>query len=109
MFGDNYALMVLFTAIALVLFLVWFLVAVPQRRARQTQEQIVSEIQVGEDIVTVGGIIGKLTYIDREKDMARIEIAKGIEVRIIPSAISHPLDIMARIKRLEREQGGKKG
>lgn len=103
----NYAIVVLFTAIALVLFLVWFLVAVPQRRSRQTQEQIVAEIQVGEEIVTVGGLIGKLTYIDREKDLARIEIAKGVEVRIIPAAISHPLDIMARIKRAEREQGKK--
>ena len=103
----NYALIVLFTAIALVLFLVWFLVAVPQRRSRQTQEQVVAELEVGEEIVTVGGLIGKLTYIDRAKDLAKIEIAKGIEVRIIPAAISHPLDIMARIKRAEKQQSKK--
>jgi hypothetical protein len=32
-------------------------------------------------------------------------VAPGVEVRIIPAAISHPLDYMQRIARLEREGG----
>jgi preprotein translocase subunit YajC len=83
--------------------LFWVLVALPQRRARKTQEDIVSQIKVGEQVVTVGGIIGKLTYIDLDKDLARIEVAPGTEVRIIPSAISHPLNIMKRLQAAEEK------
>jgi preprotein translocase subunit YajC len=98
---------VLATAIAAVFLLVWIVVIVPQNRARKNQEKVVEELQIGEQIVTVGGVIGKLTYLDREKDLARIEVAPGVEIRIIPAAISHPLDYMQRIARLEQEQGGK--
>lgn len=90
------------TVLALVLLLVWVLVALPQRRARSTQQEILGQLQVGDEIVTVGGLVGRLTYLDRDEDIARIEIAKGVEVRMIPSAISHPLDILQRIKRAEQ-------
>jgi preprotein translocase subunit YajC len=99
------ASVVLLVTIAFVFLLVWVIVILPQNRARKNQEQVVSELKIGEQIVTVGGVIGKLTYLDREKDLAKIEIAPGVEVRIIPAAISHPLDYMQRIARLEREGG----
>jgi preprotein translocase subunit YajC len=92
---------VLLTVIALVFILFWVLVALPQQRARKTQENIISELKVGEQVVTVGGLVGKLTQLDIDKDMAKIEIAPGLEVRIIPAAISHPLDIMRRLDRAQ--------
>ena len=95
------------TTIAIVMLMVWAVVAWPQKRARQRQEQVITELKVGEDIVTVGGIVGKLTYLNREEDIARIEIAKGIEVRIIPAAISHPLDYMQRVRQAEAKEQAK--
>lgn len=92
---------ILLTVIALVFLLFWVLVALPQKRARKTQEDIIGNHKVGEQVVTVGGMIGKLTYLDIDKDLARIEVAPGTEIRIIPAAISHPLDIM---KRLDKAQ-----
>ncbi len=88
---------VLLTVIALVFVLFWVLVALPQQRARKTQEAIISELKVGEQVVTVGGMVGKLTQLDIDKDIARLEIAPGVEIRIIPASISHPLDIMRRL------------
>ena len=98
---DSIVPVILLTVIALVFLLFWVLVALPQRRARKTQEDIISNLKVGEQVVTVGGMIGKLTYLDIDKDMARIEVAPGTEIRIIPAAISHPLDIL---KRLDKAQ-----
>ncbi len=97
------AIVVLLIAISAVFILVWVVVEVPRNRARKTQERIVSELKVGEQIVTVGGVIGKLTYLNLEEDIARIEVAPGVEVRIIPAAISHPLDYLKRLERMERE------
>jgi len=97
------AVVVLAITIAFVFILVWVVVVVPQNRARKNQEQVVAELKIGEQIVTVGGVIGKLTYLNREEDLARIEVAPGVEIRIIPAAISHPLDYMQRLARMEQE------
>lgn len=88
------AVTLFFTIIAVVFLLVWIVVILPQNRARKTQERVVSDLAIGDEIVTVGGIVGRLTYLNRQEDMARIEVAKGVEVRIIPAAISHPLNFM---------------
>jgi len=96
------AVVVLTITIAFVFFLVWVVVVVPQNRARKTQERILEELKPGEQIVTVGGIIGKLTYLNRDEDLARIEVAPGVEIRIIPAAISHPLNYLERLARMEQ-------
>ncbi|MCS7088987.1 MAG: preprotein translocase subunit YajC [Thermoflexales bacterium] len=96
------ATVVLLITISVVFVLVWAVVELPRNRARRTQEQIIKELKVGEQIVTVGGLIGKLTYLNLEEDLAKIEVAPGVEVRIIPAAISHPLDIMDRLRRQEQ-------
>ena len=97
----------LLTVIALVFLLFWVLVALPQRRARSTQEDVIKNLKVGEQVVTVGGMVGKLTHLDLDKDLARIEIAPGVEVRLIPAAISHPLDIMQRLNKAQAEASEK--
>ncbi len=100
----NFAVIVLLTAIALVFFLLWIIVVLPQSRARKTQQQVVAALKVGDEIVTVGGMIGTLTYLNEQEDMARIEVAKGVEVRIIPAAISHPLDYVRRVELAKQER-----
>lgn len=101
------ASLVLLITIAATFVIVWAVVALPQSRARKTQERIIEELKVGEQVVTVGGLVGKLTYLNREEDIARLEIAPGVEVRIIPAAISHPLDILDRLRRAEQEASAK--
>jgi preprotein translocase subunit YajC len=100
----NFAIVVLLTSIALVFILIWIVVVVPQNRARKNQQEVVADLKIGDEIVTVGGLIGRLTYLDRDEDIARIEIADGVEIRIIPAAISHPLDYMQRVERAKREK-----
>jgi preprotein translocase subunit YajC len=104
----SFGVIVLATTIAVVFLLVWIVVIVPQNRARKNQERVVEELKIGEQIVTVGGVIGKLTYLNREEDVAKIEVAPGVEIRIIPAAISHPFDYMQRLQRLEREANAPK-
>jgi preprotein translocase subunit YajC len=85
----------------------WLIVVVPQRRARDNQVAVLRDLKTGDKIVTVGGIVGKLTYLNREEDIARVEIAKGVEVEIIPSAISHPYNYMDRLAALEARENAK--
>lgn len=107
--NTNFAVVVITTAVALVFLLIYVIVVMPQNRARKNQRQVLEDLKVGDKVVTVGGIVGRLTALDREKDMARIEVAKGIEIEIIPSAISHPYDYMDRLRAAERAAAQAKG
>ena len=100
----NFGIVIVITSIALVFILIWIVVVLPQNRARKVQEEVVSDLNVGDQIVTVGGLIGKLTYLNTAEDLARIEIASGVEVRIIPAAISHPLDYKQRMQKAKRDE-----
>jgi preprotein translocase subunit YajC len=104
----NFAIIVLLTSIALVFVLIWLIVVVPQNRARKTQQEVIADVKPGDEVVTVGGMVGKLTYLNQDEDIARIEIAKGVEIRIIPAAISHPLDYKERVQRAKREAAEQK-
>jgi preprotein translocase subunit YajC len=63
----------------------------PQWQARRRQQKQMAELQVGQEVMTVGGLIGRLTRLDPEANEAAMEIAPGIEIRIVPAAISRPL------------------
>ena len=53
-----------------------------QWRARRRYQQRMEELQVGDQVVTIGGIYGTLTALDREANEARLEIAPGVEIRL---------------------------
>lgn len=61
---------------------------VPQWMARRRRQQQERDLVVGDRIITIGGFIGTLTRYDREANIARIRLAEGVEVEILPGAIS---------------------
>ncbi|MCS7178229.1 MAG: preprotein translocase subunit YajC [Anaerolineae bacterium] len=79
---DQTLVLVIFI-VALVGFMFW-----SRWRARRQYQQQLSELQVGDEVMTIGGIYGKLTYLDREGGLARMEVAPGVEVRLHIGAIS---------------------
>jgi len=76
-------------AVGLVLLSVFMFL--PQWQARRRRQKQMSQLQVGEKVMTVGGIIGTLTYFDADEERARIEIAPEVEIEIVSNAISRPL------------------
>jgi preprotein translocase subunit YajC len=72
--------------IALVMLAV--LVFLPQWQARRRRQKRMGDLAAGDEVMTVGGIIGKLTYLDAEENRAGIEISPGVEIRVVAAAIS---------------------
>jgi preprotein translocase subunit YajC len=71
--------------------LVLVLMILPQWQARRRRQKQMEAIGVGTEILTVGGIIGRITYLNRDENRARIEIAPGVELLVVVSAISQPV------------------
>lgn len=66
--------------------LFYLLFVMPQRRRQKKLEQIRSEIAVGDDVRSVGGILG--TVVDEEGDVFVLDIGGGQRMRILKRAIA---------------------
>ena len=76
-------IMLLVLIVGLGAFMFW-----SQWRARRRYQKKMEELQTGDQVVTIGGIYGKLTYLDQEANRARIEISPGVEIQVTIGAIS---------------------
>lgn len=70
--------------------LFWLLLLRPQRRRQQAQERLLASIEVGDEVVTAGGLYGDVLAV--EDDEVRLEIAPGVEVRVARRAIAAVLE-----------------
>jgi len=66
--------------------LLWLLFIRPQRRRVQAQQELVSGIEVGDEILTVGGLIGHVR--SAQDDELRLEIAPGTQVRVARRSVA---------------------
>jgi preprotein translocase subunit YajC len=64
----------------------WIVLIRPQRRRQALQQSLLSELTPGEEVVTVGGLLGVVRGIDDEH--VTLEIAPGTEVRVAKQAIT---------------------
>ncbi len=76
------------------LFVVMYFVLIrPQQRRVRNQQNLVRSISEGDEVVTTSGIYGYVTAL--EGDIAWVEIAEGLDIRIVKSAISRRVDTSA--------------
>jgi preprotein translocase subunit YajC len=66
--------------------LLWLLLIRPQRQRQMKQQHLLSSIEPGDEVLTVGGLYGIVREIDEEDDLI-VEIAEGIQVRIARRAV----------------------
>jgi preprotein translocase subunit YajC len=80
----------------------WSLVIFPRQRTFKKHNQYVRTMQVGDEVITLGGIIGELTALDPDSGIAYVKIAEGIEVKMLSVTLDRPfipeeVSISARI------------
>jgi preprotein translocase subunit YajC len=66
--------------------LLWFLLIRPARRRQVEQQQLVSGVQVGDEILTAGGVYGFVREVD--DDELRVEVAPEVELRVARRAVA---------------------
>jgi preprotein translocase subunit YajC len=67
----------------------YFLLIRPQQRRARAQRQLTQSVDVGDEVVTIGGIFGTVRALD--DDAVTIEISPGTSVRFVRSAIARKL------------------
>jgi preprotein translocase subunit YajC len=76
--------------IAVLFGVLWFAMIRPQRAKVQAQQRLLSTVEVGDEILTVGGIYGIVQEVEPDEDGGDlvVEIAEGIHVRIARKALA---------------------
>ncbi len=71
------------------LLILWFLIIRPQMRQQKQHREKVESLQKGDEVVTAGGLVGKITKV--EDHFVHVELAKGMTVKAVRTTIGEVL------------------
>ena len=71
----------------LIFVVMYFLIIRPQRANMKRREELLKNIRRGDQIVTGGGIVGKVTKVIDDSEL-EVEIADGVKIRVVRSGVS---------------------
>jgi len=71
------------------LVLLWFFLIRPQQRRMRERNAMVAQLKVGDEVATVGGILGVITELgpDGDDEVVLIEVAEGVELAVLRRGI----------------------
>jgi preprotein translocase subunit YajC len=74
----------------LLIFVIFYILMIrPQQRRVKEHQAAISAVKKGDEVITGGGIRGRVTRVT--DDEAEVEIAQGVKIRVVKSTISHVL------------------
>ena len=69
-----------FLPLILIFVVFYFLLIRPQNKRQKEHREMVSNLGVGDEVVTAGGVLGKITEVSEQ--FVRVEVANGVELRV---------------------------
>ncbi|MDQ7080597.1 MAG: preprotein translocase subunit YajC [Paracoccaceae bacterium] len=76
-----------FIPLILIFAIMYFLLIRPQQKKMKEHKAMVEALRRGDQIVTQGGIIGKVTKV-KDNNEVEVEIAQGVKVRVVQNTIA---------------------
>ena len=84
--GGLMAIVVQIAPIVAIFILFYFLMIRPQQKRMKEHRAMVEALKKGDEVVTQGGLVGKVTAV-RDNEL-EVEIAPGVKVRVIRSTVT---------------------
>mgnify|MGYP001299577822 FL=1 len=75
-----------FIPLILIFLIFYFLLIRPQQKKQKEHKILLDSIQRGDEILSSGGILGKVIKVDNDK--LTVEIAKGVNVTVLRSTVA---------------------
>ena len=67
----------------------YFLLIRPQQKRAKDHKKLLSELKKGDEVVTNGGVVGKVNSVD--ESFATLEIAEGVVVKVQKQGINQKM------------------
>ena len=91
--GGAASSLISFVPIVLIFVIMYVLMIRPQQKKVRDHKAMVEAVRRGDQIVTSGGLIGKVTKVDEQKGEVEVELPpSNIKVRVVKSTISQVMN-----------------
>ncbi len=87
-FGSTFGSLI---PLLLIFAIMYFIIIRPQQKKAKEHKQMVTALKRGDQVLTQGGIIGKITKVKDESEI-ELEIASNTKVRVMKSTIVNVLN-----------------
>lgn len=84
--GDTMALLNSLWPFVLMGGIFYFMLWKPQKKEQQKRQDLLNSLKEGDEIITIGGIYGKITAISEKR--VQVEVAEGVVIEMARNAIS---------------------
>ena len=74
--------------IILIFGIMYFLMIRPQQKKMKEHKAMVAALRRGDQVLTQGGIIGKVTKVKDDANEVEVEIATGVKIRVLRHTIT---------------------
>ncbi|MEO1106293.1 MAG: preprotein translocase subunit YajC [Pseudomonadota bacterium] len=81
-----------FLPLILIFAIMYFLLIRPQQKKMKEHQAMVEAVRRGDQVVTQGGLIGKVSKVKEGENEIEVEIAEGVKVRVVKSTIAQVLN-----------------
>lgn len=66
----------------------YFFIIRPQQKKVKEHQNMVENLRRGDEVVTQGGMIGKVTKVKEDQNEIEVEIAKDVKVRVVKTTVA---------------------
>lgn len=81
-----------FIPLILIFAIMYFLLIRPQQKKMKQHQNMVNALRRGDQVVTQGGLIGKVVKVKEGGNEIEVEIADGVKVRVVQNTIAQVLN-----------------
>lgn len=83
--GGGASMLIMLAVFGLVFY---FMIYRPQAKRVKEHKSLMSALSKGDEVLTQGGLVGKITKVSDEKDFLVVSIAEGTEVTVQKGAVT---------------------
>lgn len=83
--GGGYEMLIMLALFAVIFY---FMIYRPQAKRVKEHKNLVASLKKGEEVLTSGGLVGKVAKVSEEKEFVVVTLAENLEVTVQKSAIS---------------------
>ncbi len=76
-----------FVPLILIFVIMYFLLIRPQQKKVKEHQAMVQALRRGDEIVTQGGLIGKITKVKDDNEI-EVELSQGVKVRVVKPTVA---------------------
>ena len=81
-----------FLPLILIFAIMYFLMIPPHQKKAKEHKAMVEALRRGDQVITQGGVIGKVSRVKEGENEVEVEIADGVKVRVVKSTIVQVLN-----------------